>query len=214
MGNNYKQFALPILISILLVGLMVSFRSFLLAYVIEPIALLFWAFWRVIASVDQHIYWFALIVFCSILVLRLLPTGNDSSSASAYNDREKSLNRVEHWQTLIKNATLGNEESRLLRDNLKDLLISIGAQDEQSEPMELEDIFMKGEISLPLAVQQYLFSPVDNGGRFSIFQKINLIFLAPRWIRKWISKFIYQDNTLIDETIRWMEIELEINDEE
>jgi hypothetical protein len=212
--SNSKQFALPILILILLVGLMVSFRSFLLTYIVEPVALLFWALWRVIASVDQHIYWFALIVFCSILVLRLLPTENDSSSGSAYNDREKSLNRVEHWQTLIKDAVWGNEESRLLSDNLKDLLISIGAQDEQSEPIELEEIFMKGEKSLPLAVQQYLFSPVDRGGKFFIIQKINLMFLTPRWIRKWISKFIYQDYTLIDETLRWMEIELEINDEE
>ena len=212
--SNSKQFALPILILILLVGFMVSFRSFLLTYIVEPVALLFWALWRIVASVDQHIYWFALIGFCSILIIRLLSTGNDSSSGSAYKNRDKSLSRVEHWQILIKNATLGNAESRLLRDNLKDLLISIGAQDEQSEPIELEEVLTKGEISLPLAVQRYLFSPVDRGGKFSIIQKINLMFLAPRWIRKWISKFVYQDNTLIDKTLRWMEVELEINNEE
>ncbi|MGW8316237.1 MAG: hypothetical protein ACWGNV_11595, partial [Bacteroidales bacterium] len=71
------------------------------------------------------------------------------------------------------------------------------------ETRKLEEIFMKGEISLPLAVQQYLFSPIERGGKFSIFKKINLMFLTPRWIRKWTSKIIYQDYTLIDETLRW-----------
>ena len=212
--SNSKQVALPILILILLVGFMVSFRSFLLTYIVEPVALLFWALWRIVASVDQHIYWFALIGFCSILIIRLLPTGNDSSSGSAYKNRDKSLSRVEHWQILIKNATLGNAESRLLRDNLKGLLITIGAQDEQSEPIELEEILTRGENSLPLTAQQYLFPPVDREEKISIIQKINLMFLAPRWIRKWISKFVYQDNTLIDEILRRMEIELEINNEE
>ena len=213
MGNN-KQFALPILITVLFVIFVASFRSFLLTNIVEPVALLFWALWRIITSVDQHIYWSVLIVFCSILALRLIPSGNDSSSGSAYNDREKSLIRVEHWQTLMRNAVLGNDESRRLRDSLKDLLRSIAAQDERSESIELEDVLTKGEIPLSLAVQQYLFPPADTGGKFFINQKINPMLRSPRWLRKWIGKFIYQDNTLIDEIIRWMETELEINDEE
>jgi len=33
---------------------------------------------------------------------------------------------------------------------------------------------------------------------------------GPRWFRKMASKFFPQDYTLIDDTLRWIEIELEL----
>ena len=212
MGNN-KQLVSPILITILLVILVVSFRSFLMTNIVEPIALLFWALWRVITSVDQHIYWIALIVFCSILVLRLFPSGDDKPSGLIYNDRGKQLSRVEHWQTLMKDAVLGNDEGRRFHDSLKDLLISVVAQDERTDPFELEEVVAKGEVPLSLATQQYLFPPVGGHKKYHLNQKINIMFLTPRWLRKWTGKFVHQDYTSIDETLQWMETELEINDE-
>ena len=211
--RNNKQFALPILITVLLVILIVSFRSFLLTNIIEPIALLFWAFWRIITSVNQHVYWMALIVLCSMLFLRLFPSGDNKSSRSAYNDRGKSLNRVEHWQTLMKDSVLGNDKSRRLHDSLKDLLISIVAQGEEGDPIELEEFVAKGKVPLSLATQQYLYPPVERHGKFHLNQKINIMSLAPRWLRKWRGKFVHQDYTSIDEILRWMETELEIDDE-
>ena len=211
MGNN-KQFAFPILIMLLLVILIVSFRFFLLANVVRPVALLLWALWRVISSVDQQIYWMGLIILCSILVLRLFPSDNNSTE-SAYRNRDKSLGRVEHWQTLIKDSTLGNNESKRLHDSLKDLLSTVVAEDEQSEPTKLENGITKGKSRLPFTSQTLLFPQNKTQKNLSIGLPPNPIFLLPRWLRSWASRFVRHDYTLIDETLRWMETELEINDE-
>lgn len=211
--NNSKQFAIPILITILLVILIISFRSFLLTNIVEPVALLFWAVWRIIASVDQNVYWIVLIVFCSILVFRLFPSGRENSHELAYNYRDKSLDRVEHWRTLIKDAALGNSERRRLRDSLKVLLTTVVAQDEHSEPTGLEEGIANGKIPLPLTTQRFLYPQNGMHRSFSMNQQLNILSLAPRWLRRWAGKFIHQDHILIDETLRWMEIELEINDE-
>jgi len=200
-------------IIVLFVTLIVSFRSFLLANLIEPFALLLWALWQVVSSVDQHIYWIVLIAICSILVIRIFPSTNESSREAAYNHRDRPLSRVDYWQSLIKNATLGNDGNQRLHDNLKNLLTTVVTQDGQPEPTQLEEGIAKGKTPLPPTVKSFLFPPNRTRKKFPIGWQLNLPFLGPRWLRRWANKFIHQDYTMIDETLRWMEIELEINDE-
>jgi hypothetical protein len=197
----------------LFVSFIVIFRAFIFTNIVRPVALLFWALWRIVSSVNQNIYWVALIVLCLILILRILPFDQDISSRSIYNDRARSPARVEHWQTLIKAAVPGNDKSRLLRDSLRNLLISVISQDEQFNPIDLEKIIATGEAPISLAAQQYILPTGNRDRKFSIKQKMATLLLTPIWLRKWIGKFIHQDYTSIDETLRWMETELEINDE-
>ena len=190
MGSN-KKLVFPLLIVLFLIVLTATFRVFLLPYIIEPIALLFWAFWRVISSVDQTIYWILLIVIGAILVFRIIPSNREERLNPAYNGRKKSLNRVEHWQKLIKEAALGKDESKRLRESLEVLLATVAAQEGQSETTAMKEAITRREIPSPLSAQ-----------RFRLF--------GPRWFRGWMSKFTPQDYTLIDKTLRWMEIKLEL----
>ena len=211
--GRYKKFMLPTLLIVLFVILVVSFRSFLRANFIEPIALLLWTLWHVISSVDQHIYWVILIVICSILAIRLLPSGIEDSHESAYSRIDQSPSRVDYWQSLIKNAALGSDENERLHDNLKNLLLTVVAQDERAEPVEIEDVIAKGKTPLPLTTQRLLFPQNGTRWKFPVGQQLKFLYLGPRWLRRWTNKFVHQDYTLIDETLRWMEIELELNDE-
>jgi len=211
--RSHKQLVLQILIMTLLVSLIIIFRAFIFTNIVRPVALLFWALWRIVSRVHQNIYWAILIVLCLILILRILPTGQDTSFSSIYNDRDKSLARVEHWQTLIKAAISGNDKNRLLSDSLRKLLISVISQDEQFNPTDLEKIISTGGTPISLAAQQYIFPPGRRDRKVSIKQKITILLLTPKWLRKWTGKFIHQDYTSIDEILRWMETELEINNE-
>lgn len=190
MGSN-KKLLFPIIVFLLIV-LIATFRVFLLPYVIAPIALLFWAFWRVISSVDQTIYWILLIVTCALLVLRIIPSVREETPNPAYNAKKKSLNRVEHWQKLMKDAALGKDESKRLCESLEALLVNVAAQEEQSETTAIKDAIAEAKFPLALSKQRSLL-------------------FGPRWFRPWVSKFFPQDYTLIDETLRWMESELELN---
>ena len=209
--DRFKDDFLPILILFLLVSLVIIFRSFLMAYIIEPVVLLCWVVWRILSGVDQNIYWIVLIVFCSILFIRLIPFGTDKSPHSAYDYTYNPLNRVEYWRTLIIDADLGKNESEYLQDSMKELLITVTTQVERSDPTDSEEMIVKGSASLPLAAQEYLFPSRRKHGRFSIHHQRNIKFLVPTWLRRWTRKFMHQDHSLVDEILRWMETELEIN---
>lgn len=209
--RSIKQLVLPIFITTLFVSLIVAFRSFIFMYIVRPVALLFWALWRVVSSVHQNVYWVVLIVLCLILIMRIIPPGKETSSRSIYNDRDKSLARVEYWQTLMKEAIPGNDKNRLLRENLRNLLNSVTSENGQIARNDLEKIITSGEAPISPAAQQYIFPPGKRDSKFSIKQKITILFLTPKWLRKWTGKFIHQDYSSIDETLRWMESELEID---
>ena len=211
--RSIKQLVLPIFITTLFVSLIVVFRSFIFMYIVRPVALLFWALWRVVSSVHQNIYWVVLIVLCLILIMRILPSDQDTSSRSIYNDRDKSLARVEYWRTLMKEAIPGNDKNRILRDSLRNLLISAISQNGQFARNDFENFISSGEAPISPAAQQYIFPPGKRDSKFSIKQKITILFLTPKWLRKWTGKFIHQDYSSIDETLRWMESELEIDNE-
>jgi len=182
-----------------------------MAYIIQPIAVLFWAAWRALASVDQNIYWVLLVVFCAILVLRLIPEGKDRSASSAYNNTHKPLNRVEFWQAVFKDAALGKKESDFLRDNLRQLLLAVVAQTERSDLTESGEIIANEQAPLSPAARRYLFTSSERRGVFSRYDHRAIRFLAPRWFRKRTRIFVRQDETLIDEILRQMEADLEIS---
>ncbi|MFC1936038.1 hypothetical protein ACFLYP_00065 [Chloroflexota bacterium] len=184
-----------------------------MAYIIEPIALLCWTVWRIASSVDQNIYWMLLIVSFSILVINLVLSGKHNAPRSAYTDKYRAPGRVENWQKLIENASLRKNETEHLRDELKNLLISVITQGARSDSINSEEIVEKVQESLPLAAHQFLFPPTRQRGISSIRHQLKSLLLAPRWLRKWTRKFISQDNTSIEEILRWMEIEMEINHE-
>lgn len=211
--DKIKKSILPLFILFLFVSLVVIFRSSLLINIVEPVVLILWLFWRIISSVDQSIYWVILIIFCAILVIRIIPFRKEQPSNSAYDYSYTPVNRVEYWQKLIIDADLGKNESEYLRDSLKALLITVITQAERTGSWDSEKTDAERSASLPLPAQRYLF-PL--GGKDDVFYKDhqrNIKFLIPGWIRRWARKYMPQDYSLIDEIIGWMETELEIIDE-
>jgi hypothetical protein len=209
--SSLKKYVRPFLVLGLFLGLAINFRSFIMINIIEPIAIMLWASWRIISSVNQNIYWIILIIFCSILMVRLIPVGNDDSSNFGNNFKYSSQSRVEYWQSLISNALMGKDEFEYLRDNLKKLLISLIALEERSKQTNAEDADSLSQIPLPIAIHDFIFPPKGKYKNFSKDYRVQLLFLIPRWFRKWAGKFIRPGNTGIDETLKWMESTMEIN---
>src|SRR5512146_734173 len=117
------KYALVLLAGIVL-ALAVLFPETMLRWIIEPIATVFWAAWRVAASVDQSVYWGALIVICAIAAIRLLPHEPNGPGGPARLYKPEARTPVDRWRTLIENAGHGDEQRTALRDNLRALLAS------------------------------------------------------------------------------------------
>lgn len=209
-----KKYIYLLLIICIIVGLIIGFRSFLMTYIIEPVALLFWAVWRIFSSVDQDIYWIALIIVCSFLVIRLIPSGNVKLTSLEENSTYKPLNRAESWQILIDDATLGRKESEYLRDNLKDLYVTVFHEGKQVDSTNSADPNSQSESNLSPATQQYLYTERNTDGIIAIGHTRNLIFLLPRQLRSWAKTYLFKENELMDEILGLMETELEIDNEQ
>jgi hypothetical protein len=210
--NVLKKSISVFLIFIFLVGIIVIFRSFLMAYIVEPIALLFWAIWRVVSSVNQNTYWIILIALCIIFMIRMLPFEEGKPSKLSYTYSYKPPTRVDYWRNLIKDSVLGKNENEKLRKYLKELLITVISQTEGIPAIEAEKKIEKGTTTLSPFSHQYLFSS-NMKDKFFQENTLNTIYFLPRWLRRWGRKLIHQNNSVIDEILDYTETELEINDE-
>jgi hypothetical protein len=209
--GRYKRYLLPVFILVVFVSLVVILRQFLMIYIIEPIALLGWAVWRLISCVDQNILWIILIVICAILVVQFSLSGKEAAPRLAYREDQKLPSRVEYWRMLINGRAGRKKGSDLLRDNLKDLLINFIEPDESNDLEDQMVIRAEGQNPLPLAVRQFLYpSEAKYGLGTKTSQSGFTLLLAPGWVKRF---FQQDDMLLIDEMLCWMEIELEINNE-
>lgn len=191
----------------LFLGLLIYFRSFLITNIFEPIAILFWALWRIITSVDQNYYWTILILISAMLLIRFLPLKRNTSRL-AYRAEQRLPNRVEDWLRLMKNACDGTDETEYLRDSLKRLLVSI-YQAEQSHSLNTDEGSMPEAALLPETVHRFLF-PVKGKHDY----RLQILLFTPKWIRRRVSKVFQIDNSPIEETLAWMESMMEINNDQ
>ena len=203
MKNLNRYFILFIVLGFLL-GFVLYFRSFLIDNIIEPVAMLFWAIWRIATSIDQHIYWAVLIVLWLLSMLRLVPSEKGDSLAPAYNYEYRPLCRVEYWRLLIKDGTRGKVKAENLRDALKDLLCSIITQIDRTYPANLEQRVASEPTPLPFAAHLFLFPPEKKN-------RLHLFFHLPQWFQKWVRNFYPQDNHPMSDVLSWMEFVMEIN---
>lgn len=209
--GSYKRYILPSLVLISLVGIAVGFRSFFMTNIIEPIAVLCWALWRIIASVNQSIYWMILIVICLILVLRLVPVEKDNRPNPIYTYRYKAPNRVQYWQTLINESMLGREEGERLRGNLENLFTSVNAKPGRTGSKDSDEVTAKGQRQLSLRATRFLFPQKQSEEPFFLDHRLDIKSLIPKRLQRWARKFVPQDTTTIAEILEYMETEMEMS---
>jgi hypothetical protein len=201
----------------LALGLVLSttllFPAVLLKGLIEPIATLLWAAWRVITSVDQGIYWAALIAVYMILMILILPRASGGQVNPAYRHRPAPRIQVERWQALLQGASVGDEEGALLRDNLLSLLASTLGQERPLPPDELERELASKRISLSPAARAYLFPAATKARHLSNAHHARGAAGTPRWFRRWMHRAAFPDHDAVDELLQRMESIMEITDD-
>ena len=210
-SKNDLRYLLIIFVLLLLV---LSTRSFLMAYIVEPAALLLWLGWRIAASVDQQTYWIILIVFCTLLVVRFISTGKDAPSNSAYNDTYRPPSRVEYWQSLLEESTPGKNKNEQLRNSLKELYASMPAHSGRIDSKSTGDLPVLGKPGLSNPASRYLFAADGNSEEGLGDSRLRRIILLHPWLRRWGANDLPQEYGMVDDVLDWIENELEINDGE
>jgi hypothetical protein len=207
--TRFKRFAPRMLALLFLLSLTVGFRSFLMAYLIEPAALFFWVVWRIAASVDQNVYWALLIVLGFFPIIRLLQSASNLTHGSTYQQETPPRGRVEHWRKQIEEGATGRRGHDSLRKSLRALSSDLLAQS------GIEMAPDRGGAGNPLhtPINARVFQLLwDNGAAAGGFQA-SVSSRASRWFRNLASALRRPDYGWVDETLTWMETELDIHDE-
>lgn len=194
-----------------LLFLAIYFRSFFMTNFIQPVAIFLWAFWRVISSVDQGIYWGILIVGCLVIIIGLVPGGIEERTEYPYVDPHRSVGRVEYWRALMMDSTFEKDMLETQRESLKKLLISFVAQEQRLEPIDAGRILEAGELPLPPGVHTFLFPEKVKAAGLVGGNTLRLAFPAPKWLGRWLVRYYRPgDAAVIDTTLKWMESVMEM----
>jgi hypothetical protein len=145
-------------------------------------------------------------------MIRVIPSEEGKPSKLSYSYSFRPPTRVDYWRKLLIDSVLGKNENEKIRKNIKELLVKAISQTDGISVIEAEKSVEKRVASLSHSAHQYLFSSTTKGMRFQ-GNKFNNIYFLPRWLRKFGRKFTHHNNSVIDEILKYMETELEINDE-
>lgn len=139
-----------------LLSMGIVFRVFLMQNVVLPASLVIWAVIRVFLSIPQEAYWVALVFVAFVLGLRVLPMRSSSSMLKPDTDSRQPARRFEYWRRIISEASKSNENKAVVKDNLRELLINVIAQEEGKHPNAVREDFANRRLDLPQSLYAYL----------------------------------------------------------
>ncbi len=149
------------------------FRHFLFENVIMPITLVLWAVMRVFMTVDQEVYWVALVFVAFVFGLRLIPVRVAARSQPGVKESRQPAKRLEYWQDLIKKGAESRENQQILKKNLQDLMINVMAIEDQVNPNAVREAFLRKNKDVPEEILSFLSTvdsdksrPGKNGGNW------------------------------------------------
>lgn len=129
----------PALILAATAAMIIFLRSFLVRLILEPIAWLLWAGWRLAASVDRGVCWALLVLVCAAVVIRLASAGFGShdDDQDMHGSDPDARSRIDHWQAVAARARLGKEGRAALRTSLGLLAASVAEATRRRPPHHL-----------------------------------------------------------------------------
>jgi hypothetical protein len=191
-------------------------RSVILDNLVTPIALVAWAVWRVLQSVDQTFYW-GLLTLSALLMglVRLVrlteaPIGLEQTSPP---DSNATLERIDYWRTSIRLTGLETSKSNILEHNLAEMLAALYAsQQSQTPSFEIYNALKRRQRPLPETIYAFLFGAESSSSRRSIKQILQAIGDMPRRrIRRWTGRETAAYYQSLEQVLTFMESSLEKN---
>ena len=196
----------------LLVGF--SFPSFVQDNFITPIALVLLLCWRIVQSIDQQVYWIALIfsvVIYALIRLYRSIQGSDTFEQTQSLDLNAALEQIRYWRTSIRLTDYKIDRSNILEHNLAKMLAAVYASKQlHVTPYEIYSALEHREMPLPDPVYTFLFPAQSSGAKRSIKQMLRNLWDIPRKrIRRWTGREKAEYYQLLDQVLNFMESVME-----
>ena len=196
----------------LLVGF--SFPSFVQDNFITPIALVLLLCWRIVQSIDQQVYWIALIFSVVIYALIRLYRSiqwSDTFEQTQSLDLNAALEQIRYWRTSIRLTDFKIDRSNILEHNLAKMLAAVYASKQlHVTQYEIYSALEQREMPLPDPVYTFLFPAQSSGAKRSIKQILRSLRDIPRKrIHRWTGREKAEYYQLLDQVLNFMESVME-----
>ena len=196
----------------LLVGF--SFPSFVQDNFITPIALVLWLCWRILRSVDQQVYWIALIFSVAMYALIRLyrwALGVDTLEQTQSLAPNAALEHIRNWRASIRLTDFKIDRSNTLAHNLATMLAAVYASKQlHVTQYEIYSALEQREMPLPEPIYTFLFPAQSSGAKRSIKQMLRSLRDIPRrQIRRWTGREKAEYYQLLDQVLQFMESVME-----
>jgi hypothetical protein len=190
---------------------------FILNGIIRPTALVVWLLLRIfILSIDQGYFWSTIIIVAVIFLFRLLPREQPSHEPVDFPETNATINKIGYWHNLFIYGGRSLQEDKVLRRELVHLVTSFYASKQSiANNFGIYEALQQGEIPLPQNIHTYLFpqEPDESGGWIKkSFQSLRT---TPRkWIYHWSGQAKAEHERMISEVLNFLEISLEIKNDD
>lgn len=174
---------------------------------VRPIALVFWAFWRLLQSIDQIYYWGALIIFSTLYALYRLTRESTHTAPVKQPGENVVLENLDYWRNSIVFTCDEIDQDNLLKQNLGKMLAAIyAAQQPGTANIDIYTALHRQEIKLPDKIFKFLFPPETTRPSFSIPILVQAIKHTYQKIVRRLSRRDVEDYyQSIDEMLTFME---------
>ncbi len=204
------------LVAAILLWIGVLFWPFLLNNIIKPTALVAWILLRILVlSIDQHFYWYALIVVVLVYLIRVLSYSQETAHPDVYQESNTTLDNIDYWRVRFSGNSHNSWDQKILKRDLLHLLISLYTLDQNTaNNFDVYKAVQQGEIPLPENIHAFLFfeEPRSSHSIIRFFQSIRE---TPRkWIRRWTGQAQAEQTQRITEVLSFIEASLEIKNDD
>jgi hypothetical protein len=172
----------------LLLGIL--FRAFLFDNIIKPLAILFWVLRRILLSVNENVYWGALIFVALVAAFIRFSRPAPEPASPPLSEVNATLNEIDSWRTSIWLTGKEIDKFNSLKQNLGWTLASLYAPTQPGKALwQIYEAMQQRQIPLPPPIYDFLF-PVRTPARQRSFRQVlEIIRRAPgKWIRQWTGR--------------------------
>ncbi len=212
--KDMRRYLAPILILLGVLALSIGFRTLATSVIVQPIAVLAWAAWRILLSVDQDVYWLIVLLACTVAAISLLPSPRRGQGQQAYARDFLPPAPVAYWRRRLEAAFAHKGQPEALRAGLRDLFISVVIDAGGHSLLRLESLIDAQPGEYPAGVK-LLFprpqfrreEPASVGRRFALCLKSG-------WAGLRGTRSPQLGAAPVDELLTWMESRLETKREQ
>ena len=195
--------------------LLLFFRDTVVNIFVIPLLYLFWLGDLILTSIDQRYLWWFLLGVMVIIVLRgLLQQQRRNVASPRVVYRQRQTQRVSFWSAQLRRMSSGTYPDEYSKYELRKLILSVLGYSVNISPGEIEQRLKKGEFELPLEILPG-FQPNQKNSTQAKYTFLSRILQRIRLIssRNSPAKAVKVSQE-IEETIQYLEKQLEINREQ